>query len=94
MLTDKALRYAIVTGLFAVLFVPFIVANPLFFPFITGKNFAFRIIIEVVFGLWVILALRDPAVRLTRSTLLIAIVAFIASIRISALLYENASKSI
>ena len=46
-------------GLALVAFLPIYVANPLFFPFITGKAFAFRIIVEIVFALWLILILRE-----------------------------------
>ncbi len=42
-----------------VAFVPLYVENSFFFPFITGKAFAFRIIVEIVFVLWVILVLRE-----------------------------------
>ncbi len=52
-------KYAIITGLSAIAFIPLYVANPLFFPFITGKGFAFRIIVEIVFVLWLILVLRE-----------------------------------
>jgi len=56
----KTLVYA---GLFAIPFVTLYVENDYFFPFITGKNFAFRIIVEVVFALWVLLALLDRRYR-------------------------------
>lgn len=90
---QKILRYAVLTGIFAVLFVPFIVANPLFFPFITGKNFAFRIIVEIVFALWAILALYDPKVRPKKSGLLYAVVGLIAALALSDILGENPAKS-
>lgn len=32
----------------------------MFFPFITGKNFAFRILVEIILGLWLVLAIFDP----------------------------------
>lgn len=60
---DSWLRWGIVGGVLAVFLTPLIVANPLFFPFITGKNFVFRILVEIVLALWLILALRDPSVR-------------------------------
>jgi O-antigen ligase/Flp pilus assembly protein TadD len=91
--TSKILRYAIIAGIFAVLFVPFIVANPLFFPFITGKNFAFRIIVEVVTALWVILALVDPSVRPKKSWLLYAVLGLVVALGLSDILGENPSKS-
>lgn len=45
-----------------------------YFPFIAGKNLAFRLLVEVAFFSWVLLALRNPAYRLSikRSPLLIA----------------------
>lgn len=90
---DKVLRYAILAGLFAILFIPFIVSEQFFFPFITGKAFAFRIIVEIVFALWVILALRDPSVRPKKSALLFALGAFVVSLGISTVLAENPSKA-
>jgi O-antigen ligase/tetratricopeptide (TPR) repeat protein len=57
------LQTIIVGGVFALPFIVLIVVNDLFFPFITGKNFAFRIIIEIIFGAWVVLALLDARFR-------------------------------
>ncbi|KXJ99774.1 MAG: O-Antigen ligase [Parcubacteria bacterium OLB19] len=38
-------------------------ANDYFFPYITGKNFDFRIIVELVFFAWIVLALADAKYR-------------------------------
>ena len=57
------LKYAIWTGLSAVLVVPFLVYDNTFFPFITGKAFTFRIIVEIIFGLWLILIIKDEEFR-------------------------------
>jgi O-antigen ligase/Flp pilus assembly protein TadD len=57
--TNKILKYAIIFGLAVVPFIPLYVENSFFFPFITGKGFAFRIITEIVFALWLILILRE-----------------------------------
>lgn len=46
--------------------IPFLtlyVENDLFFPFITGKNFAFRILVEIGFASWVLLALLEKDYR-------------------------------
>ena len=64
----KILRWVLLIGLGLVFFVSFIIADGtfipnMFFPFITGKNFAFRILIEVLLGVYVILALREPKYR-------------------------------
>ena len=46
----------------------------LFFPFISGKNLIFRILVEIAFAGWVILAIRDTNYRinLKKSPLMIA----------------------
>jgi O-antigen ligase/Flp pilus assembly protein TadD len=56
---NTALKNIIVAGLAAVVFIPLYVSNSYFFPFITGKAFAFRLIIEILFALWIILILRE-----------------------------------
>lgn len=77
----KAVAYA---GLFAVPFIVLIISNDLFFPYITGKNFTFRIIVEVVFAAWVILALYEPRYRpnfswISTSFLALLVIMFVAN---------------
>lgn len=48
-------------GVFAVPFIPLIISNSMFFPYITGKNFTFRVLVEIIFASWIILALYDSA---------------------------------
>jgi hypothetical protein len=50
-------------GIFLVPFVVLIISNTMFFPFITGKNFTFRILVEVIFAAWIILAMYDAQYR-------------------------------
>jgi O-antigen ligase/tetratricopeptide (TPR) repeat protein len=50
-------------GIFLIPAIVLIISNSLFFPFITGKNFTFRIIVEIIFAGWVILALYEPYYR-------------------------------
>lgn len=57
------LKALIFFGLFLVPALTVYVANDAFFPYITGKNFAFRIIVEVILGAWVVLALLDAQYR-------------------------------
>ncbi len=61
--TDKAIRGAVVVLLYATLLVPFLVADSMLFPYITGKGFAFRLIVEAALALWVVLAIRCPEYR-------------------------------
>lgn len=75
---NRFFHQTIIVGLFALLFTPLIVSTPLFFPFITGKAFFFRIITEVVLVLWLWLAWRDPSYRPQRSWILWAVVALVA----------------
>ena len=75
MTTNKWLRYFIYAGIFIVPFIPWIVATSSYFPFITGKNFAFRVIVEIIFALWAILALRDKKARPEKSWILYAVLA-------------------
>ncbi len=48
-----------------------------FFPFITGKNFAFRILVEVALAAWIILAFYEPRYRPKFSWLYVALGAFL-----------------
>ena len=93
MKTDDVLRWSIIGGALLALCVPLFVANSLFFPFITGKAFAFRIIVELMLGLWLILALRDPSARPGKSLLLYTGGAFLLSLLVSVFLSANPDKS-
>ena len=57
------LKAVVFAGLFAVPFLTLYVENDYFFPYITGKNFGFRIIVDVVFAAWIILALYEVKYR-------------------------------
>ena len=57
------LSWTIKIGLLVVPFIPLYIAAGLFFPFITGKAFLFRFIIEFVFVLWLVLAVRSEERR-------------------------------
>src|SRR5688500_9207935 len=79
-MNKNVLKAIIFGGLFIVPFVPFLVSSSLFFPFITSKAFAWRIIVEIVFAAWIILALLEPAYRLRKSKILYAILTFLVII--------------
>lgn len=77
------LRWGVFCGLFLIPFIPFVVADGhlmpnMFFPYITGKNFLFRIIVEIVLALYVVLAIKDPKYRPRASWLMWAGLAFVA----------------
>ncbi|MDO8514672.1 MAG: O-antigen ligase family protein [bacterium] len=80
---EKALRWLIIGGIFALTLVPFIVSASLFFPYITGKNFAFRIIVEIIGGAWLTLALLYPQYRPRRSWIFAAFALFVLVIGVA-----------
>lgn len=80
---ERALRFIVLAGIFVLPFIVLYVSKSLFFPFITGKNFAFRIIVEIIAGGWLALALTNPAYRPKRSWLLYAFAIFIAIIAVA-----------
>ena len=85
------LRWGILGGLFLIPIIPFVIADggvgahgslyirlwSSFFPYITGKNFLFRIVVGLVVLLYVVLALREPKYRPRTSMLLWATAAFV-----------------
>ena len=87
------LKYVIIVGLFLILLVPFIVLDNLFFPYVTGKAFIFRILVELLFGGCLILALRDKNYRPKSSKILLAFIAFFAVITVADVLSLNPHKS-
>ncbi|MDP3965797.1 MAG: O-antigen ligase family protein [bacterium] len=80
---EKMLRWTVLAGIFALPFIIFIVANTLFFPFITGKNFAFRIIVEIITGAWLALAFVNPEYRPRKSWLLGAFAVFVLIVAVA-----------
>jgi len=74
---QNIVKYAIFAGLWAILIIPFIVTNGMFFPYITGKNFTFRIIVELIFALWIYLACVDKKYRPKCSWVSRAVVLFV-----------------
>ncbi len=63
MTLNKILRYTAISAIFLIPFLALVVSSSLFFPYITGKNFLFRILVEIGFVSWAMLAFRDSAYR-------------------------------
>ncbi len=78
MTAEKFLRGTVLTAVFALPFIALYVANSMFFPYITGKNFAFRIFVEVAASAWLALAFLNSAYRPKRSGLLWGFAALLA----------------
>lgn len=86
-------EYVLMVGLFLAPFIPLIVTDSLFFPFITGKAFALRILIEILFGIWAVLALLYPEYRPRRSGMFLALGALLVILTAATLLGENPYRS-
>lgn len=67
----------------------------LFFPFISGKNIIFRVLVEIALAGWAILALYDPSYRINikKSPIIIAYGLFILVLLIADLFGVDPSKS-
>ena len=90
---NKILRWVALGGIFLVPFVSLVVANNLFFPFITGKAFVFRILVMLATGAWLILALLDEDYRPKNSWILKALIVFVAVIGLADIFGANPFKS-
>lgn len=89
MTIQTILRRVLITGIFATLIIPFIVDSSLYFPFITGKAFTFRILAEVMFMVWIALAIFDPSARPKKSCVLWSLVSFMVIVLIANLQGTN-----
>lgn len=94
MTTKKILSYVVWGGLFLVPFIAFIVPGNMFFPFISGKGFAFRILVEILFGLYAMLTFMAPEYRPKCSWITRAVGVFALAILVADLLGANVSKSL
>ncbi|MFW5887279.1 MAG: O-antigen ligase family protein [Bacteriovoracia bacterium] len=81
--TEKILKILIYVGVFALLVIPFIVSNNLYQPFITGKSFVFRVVVEILIAIWLILAILYPKYRPKKNWILFSFVLFVVSLSIS-----------
>ena len=68
---ERSLLFGIRGGIVLLLLTPFVISEGTVYPFIVGKALYSRALIEVVFGLWLLLASMNPAFRPPRSWLLI-----------------------
>lgn len=87
------LKWVMYGAVFAVPFVLLIVSGTMFFPYITGKNFAFRILVEVAVAAFVLLALIDRTYRPRFSWILAAVGSLVAVMFVANIFGEYAPKS-
>lgn len=85
---NSILKWIVVGGLFLLPISVLLVTNSLFFPFITGKAFYYRIIVEIVFAAWILLMLGNPEYRLYKQKIYYVLFAFLGVLFISNILSE------
>lgn len=90
----KVLQYGILATLLITPFLANYVSDSMFFPFITGKNFAFRILVEIATAMWVVLLFVDKEVRPKFSWILAGAGSFLATLFIADLTGVDPHKSI
>lgn len=91
---ERGLRGLILAGIFALPFLVLVVSHELFFPFITGKNFLFRVLVEIMAGAWIALALVSPVYRPKKTWMLAAFAAFVLVMALADIFGVNPFKSI
>ena len=91
--TNTLLRNTVLSGLFLIPLLAFLVTPSLLFPAVTGKAFAFRILVEVLFVFWLILALRDERYRPKYSPIVGSIILFLVAIGIATVFSQNPYRS-
>lgn len=85
--------WAVLGALFLIPLTPLIVVNGYFFPFISGKAFYFRILVEIAVVAWVVLAALDAAYRPRFSWISAAAIGFVAWMFIADISAINVSKA-
>jgi len=89
----ELLKWVTYGGIFTVPFLVLVVTSSMFFPYITGKNFYFRIIVEVITASWALYALYEPKVRPRFSWIFVGLVSFIGVMFFANLFGEYPLKS-
>ena len=86
-------RLTTIIALFLIPLTPLIVVNSYFFPFITGKAFFFRILVEIAVCAWAVLAFLDTEYRPRFSWIGVAVFAFVAWMFVADLFAVNVAKA-
>jgi O-antigen ligase/tetratricopeptide (TPR) repeat protein len=88
-----SLYWSIAGLLFIVPFLPLYISGSMLFPFITGRNFTFRITVEIAFLLWLGLITAYREYRPQPSKLLGAVIAFVGIVFLADLFGVNPYRS-
>ena len=89
----KIVRFVTIGALFIIPFLALFVSDSFFFPFITGKNFGFRILVEIAFVGWALMMLVDAKYRPKFSWTAAIFAIFVAWMAIADALAVNPAKA-
>lgn len=87
------LRNISISAIFLTLFVPLILSESLYFPYITGKAHIFRLLVEISTVAYLVLVVRDKTYIPKRSLLLWSTLGFTVLLGLSTIFAENTFKS-
>ena len=87
------IKYLALGGIFLTPFVVLSVSGSMFFPFITGKNFTFRILVEAISMLWMILMIFDARYKPKNSLISATLAIFVIILALSSIFGENFYRS-
>lgn len=91
--TSRYLYYSIITLVFATLLTPLIFSGSLFFPYITGKAFYFRTLVEIISALYVVLVCFDKSFLPKPSKISYALGAFLGIMALATIFSVAPAKS-
>ena len=74
---DRILLVAARVGVILALLMPLVITRDTYFPYVVGKAIYSRVLIEVTLGIWIALALRNPAYRPILSRLMAALAVYL-----------------
>ncbi len=91
---ENILRSVVLGGAFLVLLTPLIVVGDMFFPYITGKAFYFRIVVEIMAAAWLGLLYINPIYRPKKSLIIALVGVFLAIIALADIFGTNTFASL
>jgi oligosaccharide repeat unit polymerase len=90
---ENFLLWGIRIPVFLIPFLPLYVSSSMVFPYITGKNFAFRILVELAAALWLGLISINKGYRLKNSIIVLSVFVFTFVVGLADLLGVNSYNS-
>ena len=91
--TKNIARWIALGALFLITLTPLLISDHYFFPFITGKAFFFRILVEIAVCAWAVLAFLDKEYRPRFSWVGVAVLAFVVWMFVADAFAINALKA-